>query len=75
MHPSRPVRAAYWRPPAPKAVYGVERKPSIFSTFCFKQMARSCCALLKRVEFLESFIYDFIYTGKASRVLASGDGQ
>jgi hypothetical protein len=28
------------------------------------QMARSCCVLLKSIELLESYIYDFIYTAE-----------
>ena len=48
--------------PVPKADSGHCTKSSVFSTFCFKQMARSCCALLRCVELLESYVYDFIYT-------------
>ncbi len=45
-------------------------KSSVFSTFCFKQMARACCDLLKFIELLEFYVYDFIYTSEALGVVA-----
>ena len=55
--------------PAPKADSGRDTKSCVFSTFCFKQMARPCCVLLKSVELLESYVYDFIYTPQATEVV------
>jgi hypothetical protein len=48
--------------PAPKADSGPLAKSFIFCGFCFKQLARPYCVLLKCVELLESYVYDFIYT-------------
>jgi hypothetical protein len=39
------------------------------ATFCFKQMARFCSVLLKRVELLECYVYDFIYTSEKTEAL------
>jgi hypothetical protein len=59
------------RPPAPKADSGLVSKSSIFSRFCFKQLALSCCSLLRSVEFLESCVYKFIYNSQASKSIYS----
>jgi hypothetical protein len=68
------------RPPAPKADSGRNIKSSVFNIFCFKQMARSCCVLLKCVELLESCVYDFIYTSEAlgvncARIVPENDNR
>jgi hypothetical protein len=55
--------------PVPKADSDRHTKSCVFSTFCFKQMARSCCVLLKCVELLEFCVYNFIYTSEALGVL------
>src|ERR1035437_3195285 len=39
-----------WRPPAPKAVFGVSVKRLVFNYLRFKQMARPCCNLRSLVE-------------------------